>query len=83
MHRILLTAVVLALLNAPPALAINPPSIDPGAVPPDVTGPDQPTEQRVLCSSPTTLPDSSFHDPPWSNAYLGVSEAHRFATGAG
>lgn len=86
MHRILLTAVALSLLSAgiaPPALAITPPAIDPGAVPPDVTGPDQPTEQRVLCSAPTVLPDSSFHDQPWSNAYLGVSDAHKFATGAG
>ncbi|MCV7121985.1 type VII secretion-associated serine protease mycosin [Mycobacterium lacus] len=83
MHRILLMTVALALLTAAPALAIAPPSIDPGAVPPDVTGPDQPTEQRVLCSAPTTLPDSSFHDPPWSNTYIGVAEAHKFATGAG
>jgi membrane-anchored mycosin MYCP len=75
--------VALALLTAPPALAISPPSIDPGAVPPDVTGPDQPTEQRVLCSAPTTLPDSTFHDPPWSNTYIGVGDAHKFATGAG
>ncbi|GAB7144514.1 type VII secretion-associated serine protease mycosin [Mycobacterium riyadhense] len=83
MHRILLMTLALALLTAPPALAITPPAIDPGAVPPDVTGPDQPTEQRVLCSSPTVLPDSSFHDPPWSNTYLGVAAAHKFATGAG
>ncbi|AKN15717.1 type VII secretion-associated serine protease mycosin [Mycobacterium haemophilum] len=83
MHRILLMTVALALLFAPPALAISPPSIDPGAVPPDVTGPDQPTEQKVMCSAPTTLPDSSFHDPPWSNTYIGVSDAHKFATGAG
>ncbi|KJX75907.1 type VII secretion-associated serine protease mycosin [Mycobacterium lepromatosis] len=83
MHRILLMTVTLALLFAPPALAINPPSIDPGAVPPDVTGPDQPTEQKVMCVAPTTLPNSSFHDPPWGNTYLGVNDAHKFATGAG
>ncbi|CAM4471633.1 Thermophilic serine proteinase precursor [Mycobacterium basiliense] len=83
MHRLLLMTVVLAMLTAPPALAISPPSIDPGAVPPDVTGPDEPTEQRVLCTGPTTLPESSFHDPAWSNAYLGLPEAHKFATGAG
>lgn len=23
------------------------------------------------------------HDPPWSNTYLGVADAHKFATGAG
>lgn len=85
MHRILLMTVALALvtLTAPPALAISPPPIDPGALPPDVTGPDQPTEQRVQCSGPTVLPDSTFHDAPWSNSYIGVAEAHKFATGAG
>jgi membrane-anchored mycosin MYCP len=82
-RRILLIAVTLALLTAPPALAITPPSIDPGAVPADQTGPDQPTEQRVLCSAPTVLPDANFHDPPWSNSYIGVDDAHKFATGAG
>lgn len=82
-HRIFLITVALALLTASPASAITPPPIDPGALPPDVTGPDQPTEQRVLCASPTTLPGSGFHDPPWSNTYLGVADAHKFATGAG
>lgn len=83
MHRIVLMTVALALFTAPCASAITPPAIDPGAVPPDVTGPDQPTEQRVQCSDPTTLPDSSFHDPPWSDSYLDVAQAHKFATGAG
>lgn len=83
MHRIWLVTVALALLTAPPVLAITPPPIDPGALPPDVTGPDQPTQQRVICTSPTTLPDSTFHDQPWGNAYLGVDDAHKFATGAG
>lgn len=87
MHRILLMTVALAVatapFTAPPALAITPPPIDPGALPPDVTGPDQPTEQRVQCSGPTVLPESTFHDPPWSNSYIGVAEAHKFATGAG
>ncbi len=82
-HRIFPITVALALLTAPSAAAIPPPSIDPGAVPPDVTGPDRPEQQRVVCSSPTTLPDSSFHDPPWGNAYIGVAEAQKFATGVG
>lgn len=43
-HRIFLITVALALLTASPASAITPPPIDPGALPPDVTGPDQPTE---------------------------------------
>ncbi|OBA71731.1 type VII secretion-associated serine protease mycosin [Mycobacterium sp. 1554424.7] len=85
MHRIFLAAAALmfALLTAPPALAIAPPTIDPGAVPPDVTGPDQPLEQRRVCTAPLALPVTKFHDPPWANAYLGIGEAHRFATGAG
>ncbi len=83
MHRIFPITVTLALLTAPSASAVPPPSIDPGAVPPDVTGPDQPERQRVVCSSPTTLPDSSFHDPPWGNTYIGVAGAQKFATGAG
>ena len=45
-HRILAitVALMLAFLTAPPAVAVAPPSIDPGAVPPDATGPDQPLE---------------------------------------
>src|SRR5258708_22335961 len=84
-HRIFVITVpqVSALLTAPPALAVAPPAIDPGAVPPDVTGPDQPLEQKRVCKAPLTLPGTNFHDPPWANAYIGVGEAHKFATGAG
>ncbi|HYB81688.1 MAG TPA: type VII secretion-associated serine protease mycosin [Mycobacterium sp.] len=85
MHRIFLITVTLtlALLSAPPAVAVAPPSIDPGAVPPDVTGPDQPLEQRRVCMEPLTVSRTSFHDPPWANTYLGIREAQKFATGAG
>ncbi|BBX64167.1 mycosin-1 [Mycobacterium saskatchewanense] len=84
-HRIFAIAVTLtlALLAAPPASAIAPPTIDPAAVPPDVTGPDQPLEQRRVCKAPLALPGNNFRDPPWANVYLGVGEAHRFATGLG
>src|SRR3981189_367395 len=84
-HRIFAITVTLAftLLTAPPAAAVAPPSIDPGAVPPDVTGPDQPLEQRSVCRAPLTLTGTNFHDPPWANTYLGINEAHSFATGAG
>jgi membrane-anchored mycosin MYCP len=30
-----------------------------------------------------TLPGTNFHDPPWPNTYLGVTQAQKFATGAG
>ena len=82
MHRILLMTVALtvALLSAPPAVAIAPPSIDPDAVPTDVTGPDMPVEQRRACATTTALPDSNFADPPWAIDYLDISEAQKFAT---
>src|SRR3954464_1016949 len=74
---------MLAVLSAPPAAAIEPPAIDPAVVPPDETGPDQPTEQRRVCSAPTVFPNANFADKPWANDYLRMSEAQKFATGAG
>jgi membrane-anchored mycosin MYCP len=84
-HRIFLitVALMLVLQSAPPALAVAPPSIDPAAVPPDDTGPDQPVEQKRMCKAPLTLPGTNFRDPPWGNSYLGVGAAQREATGAG
>lgn len=80
---ILLTALTLALLSAPPAFAIEPPVIDPAALPPDETGPDSPTEQRAVCGAPMVFPNSNFADKPWPNDYLRLAEAQKFATGAG
>ncbi len=84
-HRIFLitVALTLVLVSAPPAWAVAPPVIDPGAVPPDVTGPDQPLEQKRVCKAPLSVPGTNFRDPPWPNTYLGVTQAHKFATGAG
>lgn len=79
----LTAALLLAVASAPPALAIEPPAIDPGAVPPDDTGPDQPMEQRKICSAPTVLPNTNFADKPWAADYLHLAEAQKFATGAG
>ncbi|MGD9622720.1 MAG: type VII secretion-associated serine protease mycosin [Mycolicibacterium sp.] len=77
--------VVASLLMLPtaPASAVEPPVIDPSAIPPDETGPDQPMEQRRICAAPTTFPDSNFADRPWADDYLRLSEARKFATGAG
>ena len=61
----------------------EPPVIDPAAVPPDETGPDQPMEQRRVCAVPTAFPNSNFADKPWANDYLRVADAQKFATGAG
>ena len=80
---VLLCALSLALLSAPGAVAIEPPTIDPAVVPPDEMGPDQPTEQRRVCSAPTTFPNPNFADKPWANDYLRISDAQKSATGAG
>jgi membrane-anchored mycosin MYCP len=80
---VLLAALGLALLSAPPAIAIDPPAIDAGALPHDETGPDQPTEQRRVCGAPTVFPNSNFADKPWPNDYLQLTEAQKFATGEG
>jgi subtilisin family serine protease len=80
---VLLAATSLVLLTAPPAFAIDPPEIDVGALPPDETGPDQPTEPSRACSSPITFPNANFADKPWASDYLRLSDAQKFATGQG
>ncbi|MCZ8382540.1 type VII secretion-associated serine protease mycosin [Mycobacterium sp. CPCC 205372] len=80
---VLLAALLLAFVSAPPASAIEPPSIDAAALPPDETGPDSPTELRAECAAPTTFPNSNFADKPWPNNYLRLAEAQKFATGKG
>ncbi|MBO0677352.1 type VII secretion-associated serine protease mycosin [Mycolicibacterium sp. S2-37] len=80
---LMMAALALFLLSAPPATAVAPPSINPDAVPPDQTGPDMPMVQRRLCAAATTLPDSNFQDAPWTSDYLGLPQAQQFATGAG
>ncbi|WP_370332288.1 type VII secretion-associated serine protease mycosin [Mycolicibacterium hippocampi] len=79
----LFSALILVLLTAPPVGAIEPPVIDPAAIPPDETGPDQPMEQRRICAAPTVFPNSNFADRPWPNDYLRLADAQKFATGAG
>src|SRR5689334_21676388 len=79
----LFAVLFLTVFTAPPAVAIEPPAIDPGALPPDETGPDSPTELRRVCSSPTVFPGANFADKPWANDYLRIADAQKFATGAG
>lgn len=85
MRRIgaLIAALLLVLLTAPPAGAVEQPIIDPAAIPPDETGPDQPMEQRRVCAAPTVFPNSNFADRPWASDYLRLADAQQFATGAG
>ena len=81
----LFAALLLAFLVAPPyAGAIEPPIIDPAAIPPDETGPDQPMEQSRVCAAPTVFPNSNFADRPWANDYLRLArEFHTVILGNG
>ena len=83
-HRfgVLLVALILALFSAP-RRSDRAADDRPGRGAADETGPDQPTEQRRVCSAPTAFPNSNFADKPWANDYLRISEAQKFATGAG
>ena len=67
----LVAALIVALLSAPPAVAIDPPTIDAAVVPPDEMGPDQPTEQRRVCSAPTAFANSNFADKPGRTTTCG------------
>lgn len=77
----LAATVSLTMLTAPPAAAIAPPVIDPAAVPPDTTGPEQPLEQRKACMAAFATEGAVFNDAQWSQRYLQLGEAHKWSTG--
>ena len=71
-------------LSGSPAYAINPPGIDPAAVPPDSPpGPSQPMKQNSYCTQVGVLPGSDFRIQPKYMDMLNLSEAWRFGRGAG
>ncbi|MCV7259007.1 type VII secretion-associated serine protease mycosin [Mycobacterium shimoidei] len=73
-----------ALTGSAPAYAINPPVVDPAAVPPDSPpGPEQPMRQSAYCTEVGVLPDSDFRVQPKYMDMLNLSEAWRFGRGAG
>ncbi|HEY1842010.1 MAG TPA: type VII secretion-associated serine protease mycosin [Mycobacterium sp.] len=71
-------------LSGSPAYAINPPGIDPAAVPPDSPpGPPQPMKQNSYCTEVGVLPGSDFRIQPKYMDMLNLAEAWRFGRGAG
>src|ERR1700730_6765888 len=71
-------------LSGSPAYAIDPPGIDPAAVPPDGNpGPAQPMKQSVYCTEVGVLPGSDFRVPPKYMDMLNLPEAWRFGRGGG
>ncbi len=81
------TAIMVAcgsLAGAPPAAAIDRPSIDPAALPPDSPpGPEQPMRQTSYCTEVGVLPGTDFRVQPKYMDMLDLPEAWRFGRGAG
>jgi membrane-anchored mycosin MYCP len=73
-----------AVAGAPAAHAIAPPTIDPGAVPPDSPpGPLQPMRQSSYCTDVGVLPDTNFQTPPKYMGLLNLPAAWQFGRGGG
>jgi len=80
------TTVIVAsvALSGSPAYAINPPGIDPGAVPRDSPpGPPAPMKQSSYCTEVGVLPGTDFRVQPKYLDMLNLPEAWRFGRGAG
>lgn len=73
-----------ALLGAPAASAVTPPTIDPGATPPD-TPPSPPEEMRqgAYCTRVGTLPGTDYRVQPHFMDMLNLPGAWQFGRGAG
>jgi len=80
------TVVVLTAMmsNAPNALAVEPPSVDPAAVPHTGTpGPEQPMRQSNVCARAITIAEPRIGEPAPGFAMLNVSKAWQYSTGNG
>ncbi|MBV8860504.1 MAG: type VII secretion-associated serine protease mycosin [Mycobacterium sp.] len=73
-----------ALPGSPQAYAIDPPGIDPAAVPPNSPpGPAQPMKQSAYCTEVGVLPGTDFRVQPKYMDMLNLPEAWRFGRGGG
>ncbi|MGO9033120.1 type VII secretion-associated serine protease mycosin [Mycobacterium sp.] len=71
-------------LSGSPAYAINPPGIDPAAVPSDSPpGPPAPMKQSAYCTEVGVLPGTDFRVQPKYMDMLNLPEAWRFGRGGG
>jgi membrane-anchored mycosin MYCP len=73
-----------ALWGTPTAAAIDPPAVDPAAIPPD--GPPAPTEemrQGAYCTRVATMPDTDYRVQPKFMDMLNLPGAWQFGRGAG
>jgi membrane-anchored mycosin MYCP len=79
-----LAAVMAVLLSGTPALAINPPQVDPTVPPPDgAPGPVQPMDQRSECVASGILPGTDPGVATPGQLTLNLPVAWRFSRGEG
>jgi membrane-anchored mycosin MYCP len=80
----MLVVASVALSGSPQAYAIDPPGIDPAAVPPDgPPGPSAPMKQSSYCTEVGVLPGTDFRVQPKYMDMLNLPEAWRFGRGGG
>jgi membrane-anchored mycosin MYCP len=81
------TAVILLtgmLSNAPTALALEPPSVDPALVPPDGTpGPERAMRQSNVCARAIAVATPDVGKPAPGPAMLNINKAWQYSTGNG
>ena len=66
------------------AVAIEPPGVDPAALPPDDTpGPDQEMKQQNTCADPLTVATPDVAQAAPGNVMLDITKAWKYSTGAG
>lgn len=67
-------------LCSPVAAAITPPSVDPGAVPPDTPpGPDEPLRMQHTCAVTGVLPNSDLGSPSPSQKFMDLDQLWKSA----
>ncbi|WP_313673454.1 type VII secretion-associated serine protease mycosin [Mycolicibacterium sp.] len=86
--RIVAAAMVVLLTgmlsNAPTAVAIEPPNVDPALVPPDGTpGPDEPMRQSNVCARTVTVAEPNVGLPAPGFGMLNIAKAWQYSTGHG
>ncbi|MGV0750920.1 type VII secretion-associated serine protease mycosin [Mycolicibacter minnesotensis] len=75
---------VAALWTSPPVLAITPPTVDLGVVPPSGTpGPVQATRQNSECGTTEIIAGTDLNDPPAAQGQIDLAAAWQFARGDG
>ncbi|WP_036495608.1 type VII secretion-associated serine protease mycosin [Nocardia sp. BMG111209] len=77
-------ACALVTVASAPALAVNPPQVVVGVIPPDgAPGPEQPTKQDKGCLVTGVLPDSDLQQAPPPERMLNLAQARALSRGAG